>query len=413
MRPQSAAILTGGVCLLVAAFEGIDLQAAGLSVTQIHSEFALTPSQLGYFTAASSVGVLFGALLGGRLADKIGRRPALTCALILFGVSSLATALSPIFNMIVLARFVTGIGLGGALPNLVALSSENSLANWKATTVAVMYAGFPLGGAFASAIMSWISTPSSLANIAGCDWRAIYYIGGIGPLLIVPVVHFAQPDSIEFAKRPASGGTHTWFDVVLGEGRVVNGLLLWISFFTTLLVLHLLLNWLPALLNSRGFTPSESFLIQLAFNGGGIPGSLLAGVLMDTSRPGLIVPSIYSGLVAFLGVIAAMPSDIVVALVSGAGLGAMVMATQALLYGLAPRFYPAEMRATGIGTAVCMGRIGSVVGPLLAASLIGAGRTAAQVLMAIVPLVLLGGSAAFILVGRARFHGEILSLQVR
>src|SRR5579872_2317881 len=143
-NPAAVTIL---LCLMVATFEGIDLQAAGLAVPQVKAEFALAASQLGYFTAASSVGLLFGAIGGGRIADRVGRQKTLTVAIALFGIFSIVTAWSTGLPMLVGARFFTGVGLGGALPNLVALANENSQPRWKSRAVAVMYAGFPLGGA--------------------------------------------------------------------------------------------------------------------------------------------------------------------------------------------------------------------------------------------------------------------------
>ena len=409
--------LTILLCLLLATFEGIDLQAAGLAVPQIKAEFGLIAGQLGYFTAASSVGVLFGALGGGRIADRLGRRITLTAAIALFGASSIATALSGSFDMLVITRFFTGVGLGAALPNLVALASENSDAAWKSRAVAIMYAGFPLGGATASAIMSSVATPGSAINAAivsaglhAGDWRTIFYVGGLAPLLAVPLILLVLPDSMEFARlTAASQGIRVtgWGKAVFGEGRAFNSLLLWVSFFTTLLVLYLLLNWLPALLNGRGFDRSQAFLVQLAFNGGGIPGAILTGALMDSSRRGITVPVIYGGVVLSLILVALMPTDIAIALVLGTILGAFVMGTQALLYGMAPACYHTAIRGTGVGTAVCIGRIGSVVGPLFAASLVGAGRTAPQVLMAIVPLAVIGGITAVILNARAKGTPEI------
>src|SRR5579862_7068239 len=181
-NPAAVTIL---LCLMVATFEGIDLQAAGLAVPQVKAEFALVATQLGYFTAASSVGLLFGSLGGGRISDKVGRRSTLTVALAIFGLFSIATAQASGFYTLVAARFFTGVGLGAALPNLVALANENSRAEWKARAVAVMYAGFPLGGALASAIMSWVAAKDSAINhllaglgVAAGDWRTIFYVGG-------------------------------------------------------------------------------------------------------------------------------------------------------------------------------------------------------------------------------------------
>jgi AAHS family 3-hydroxyphenylpropionic acid transporter len=123
---------------------------------------------------------------------------------------------------------------------------------------------------------------------------------------------------------------------------------------------------------------------------------------MDTGRRRLAVPFVYSGVVVLLILTALMPTDIAVALACGTILGAFVMGTQALLYGIAPGCYPTAIRGTGVGAAVCVGRVGSVVGPLLAATLVGAGRSAPQVLMALVPLAVVGGLTAVLLSSRVR-----------
>jgi AAHS family 3-hydroxyphenylpropionic acid transporter len=407
---KNATATTILLCLLVATFEGIDLQAAGLAVPQIKAEFSLAAGQLGYFTAASSVGLLFGAVFGGWIADRVGRRSTLTVAIAIFGLFSIATAMASGFYSLVGARFFTGVGLGGALPNLVALANENSRTEWKSRAVAVMYAGFPLGGGLASAIMSWVATPGSGINqlLAGIgvtagDWRSIFYIGGLAPLIAVPLIGFVLPDSIEFARvKTAAPSSKGWFEVVFGEGRALTTTLLWLSFFTTLLVLYLLLNWLPQLLRSRGFGLSDVFLVQMVFNAGGIPGSILAGALMDAGKRKLAVPLLYTGLVVMLILMGVMPTNIWIALLFGTLLGLFVMGTQSLLYGIAPACYYTSIRGTGVGAAVCVGRIGSVAGPSLAAMLVGAGRTAPQVLMGIAPFAVVGGIAAVILLSRVR-----------
>ena len=412
---SSRAVVTVLLSLLLATFEGVDLQTAGLAVPQIRAEFGLSAHLLGYFTAASSVGFLVGSLGGGRIADFAGRRRSLVAAILLFGLFSVVTAFSTSFDMLAISRFITGIGLGGALPNLVALVSENTPLRWRSRSVAVMYAGFPSGGALASALMAWIANKGAGANwllaavgLHPGDWRLIFYFGGAAPLIAVPVILLFLPDSEEFAKIKDRASVEQskhhagWFGAVLGSGQALNSVLLWISFFTTLLILYLLLNWLPTLLNSRGFVRSDAFWVQFIFNAGGIPGSVIAGMMMDSANRRLTVPAVYSAIVVFLVLMAISPANISIALLLGGILGGAVMASQALLYGLAPSCYPTATRGTGVGTAVCIGRIGSVVGPLLAATLIGSGQSASQVLMAIVPLAVIGGLTAIGLTGRLK-----------
>ena len=234
------------------------------------------------------------------------------------------------------------------------------------------------------------------------DWRAIFYVGGVAPLVAVPLILLVLPDSAEFARRRAVESATPWLTVVFGEGRAARTILFWVSFFTTLMVLYLLLNWLPALLGSRGFSRHDAFLAQVVFNFGGIPGSIIAGAMLDSAQRRLAVPFIYGGAALFLGLTALMPTDLAIALATVTVLGAFIMGTQALLYGLAPACYHTMIRGTGIGAAVCVGRIGSVVGPLVAAGLVGAGRSAPQVLMAILPFALIGGLTAVLFSARLR-----------
>ena len=187
------------LAFLAAVIEGFDLQAAGVAVPKLAPAFGLTPQQIGLFFSAATFGLIFGALAGGRIADAWGRRTGLVIALVAFGVFSIATAYTATFEQLVVMRFLTGVGLGGALPNLVNIAAESTDPANRGKAVSIMYAGIPLGGAIASGV--------SMLGLHGGDWHSIFLIGGILPLILVPFVHFLLPPlAVVRAQVKSAGG---------------------------------------------------------------------------------------------------------------------------------------------------------------------------------------------------------------
>lgn len=382
--------LTVALCFLVATFEGVDLQAAGLVAPKIAPLFQLTPGQMGWFFSASTIGLVFGAMAGGRLADRHGRKIALLVSMVVFGLFSVTTAWSTSYEMLVATRFLTGLGLGGALPNLIALSAESMPPSRRNLAVSLMYCGMPFGGGTASLLIA--------LGIGGEGWQGLFYIGGLAPLLAVPALWFLLPESRAFqtAVRVKTDIPAALF----GDGRAVRTLSLWAAFFCGLIVLYVLLNWLPSLLVSRGLPRTETSLVQAAFNLAGVAGAAVIGGLMDSRARRPAVAGAFVLLAAGLALQAATPATFGIALATGALVGAAIMGAQSVLYNLAPSLYPTAIRGTGVGAAVAAGRLGSVTGPLLAAALVGQGRSASEVLAALLPLVVICGVIAFWLAWR-------------
>ena len=383
----SASVVTVALCCLVALFEGFDLQAAGVAAPRLGPAFQLTPGELGWFFSSSTFGLMLGAAVGGRLSDRLGRKAVLIASVALFGLLSLATAQAPTFGWLLAARFLTGVGLGGALPNLVALAAENAPPERRNTAVGLLYAAMPAGGAAASLI-------SALG--ASSDWRMVFYVGGLAPLLAVPLLIKRLPESreLEAARSARADRPSGVLTALFGEGRALRTLLLWIAFFLALLTMYLLLNWLPSLLVERGLSRREAALVQVAFNGVGALASGAAGVLMDRVGAPRVVAACFLGAALGLVSLAFAPPELAASLVVGGLAGLTVLASQAVLYAMAPGNYPAQVRGAGVGAAVAVGRAGSAVGPLLAAALLGAGRSPQAVLSVLVPIMLLAGAAA-------------------
>ncbi|WP_230509407.1 3-(3-hydroxy-phenyl)propionate transporter MhpT [Paraburkholderia sp. MMS20-SJTR3] len=387
--------MTLGLCFAIALLEGLDLQSVGVAAPRMAREFGLSVGQMGLAFSAGTFGLLPGAMFGGRLADRIGRKRVLLISASLFGLLSIMTALVSDFHTLVLVRVLTGIGLGGALPNLIALSSEAVEPHRRGTAVSVMYCGIPFGGAIASVI--------GVMSAGDGDWRHIFYVGGVGPLLLVPLLMLFLRDSSAFAKashdgrlKPAPIG-----NVLFGDSRGPSTVQIWVSYFCTLIVLYFLLNWLPSLMASRGLSRPEVGTVQIFFNIGGGLGTLFIGMLMDRIRQSVVVAGMYVGIIASLAGLAVSPGF--GALVAAAFFaGTFVVGGQSVLYALSAAFYPTAMRGTGVGAAVAVGRIGSVVGPLAAGALLAMGRSSSTVIGASIPVTVIAAGAALMLLRRPR-----------
>jgi AAHS family 3-hydroxyphenylpropionic acid transporter len=385
-------------CLLAASCEGIDLQAAGVAAGGIAAEFHPTPDQLGNFFSGSTFGLFIGALLGGWLADRLGRKGVLVVSIALFGLFSLLTPLAWSIQSLAAARLLTGLGLGGAFPNLIALVSESSRGNRRNANVALVYSGNPFGGALISLVT---------LLLAGAHWRAIFVVGGVLPLVLAPIMAAGLQESAAFrAARSARapGVSRGNLLTVLGEGRAVGTLLLWISFFLGLLTLYLLLNWLPTLLQGYGFSRSESAGAQIGFNIGGAVAALVIGHLLESRRRTASIIVTFVMVPILLLALARSPAQLSIVLSVVCLLGCAVLAAQAFLYAMAPTIYPTTIRGLGVGAAVAIGRIGSIVGPKLGGMLKSAGHGYSQLLMDLLPIAIVGSLCALALAWR--MHGR-------
>lgn len=378
--PSRRSTLTIALCFIVALIEGFDLQAAGTAAAGLRQSFALDPKMLGWVFSIGIIGLLPGAFFGGWVADRIGRKKILVIAVLLFGLFSLSTAFVESYPNLLLVCFLTGLGLGAALPNLIALCAEAVSERNRGTAISVMYCGVPLGGALAAVVAMFSSE----------HWQTTFIIGGLAPLLAVPLMILLLPESTAFRQqrdntpgaRPSTG------QALFGEGRARTTLALWLSYFFTLTVMYMLLNWLPSLLLEQGFSKPQAGMVQMLFNIGGALGSLLGGVLLDRCNAVKVVLSVYAGLLAALAGVG-LSVGIVPMAIAGFAAGLFVMAAQLVLYASAPPSYPTSVRATGVGAAVAVGRLGSVAGPLAAGQLLAAGAGTAGVLLATSPGVVI------------------------
>jgi AAHS family 3-hydroxyphenylpropionic acid transporter len=394
---QRTNVLTVALCVLGTFCEGMDLQAAGVAAGGIGAEFKPLAGQMGNFFSASTLGLFFGAMIGGKLSDRFGRKNSLIISVVLFGLFSWLTAQAWDMTSLIWARLLTGLGLGGAMPNLIALVAESSGEHRRSANVALAYGGTPLGGA----LVSWISLVSEPAQ-----WRWIFIAGGIVPLVVAAIMirYLQESDTFTSARSAVAAQPHAVgvihpgsFLAVVGEGRALRSTVLWIAFFIGLVVMYLLLNWLPTLMTGNGLSPAQAAAAQIGFNVGGALAAVGAGHLFEGvgRRPTVVVAAI--ALPLLLAWLANAPAQVMLVSIIIMLIGCAIMAVHAFLYAAAPACYPTLIRGAGVGLAVAIGRIGSIVGPKWGGMLKDAGYSSSHFLMSIVPIALLAAVAAIIL----------------
>ncbi len=435
---RSGAALTVALCFLVMMVEGFDIQAMGVAAPALGPELKLSKEVLGQALSASNIGLVFGAILGGWLADVFGRKPVLIGATAMFGVFTLMTMQSTSFEMLFAARLLTGLGFGGALPNVMAIAADVGQGGKRGLTAAMMFCGMPAGGSCV-ALLSWLGYQH--------EWRPLFLIGGIVPLVLAPVLAFLMRET----QKPSGGaanksqfvpwlaaiplGVVAWYGldqlghikgagsvggviapwlggvigllggyliahrgVLFGGGRAMASVVLWLTFVPTLVIVYLVLNWLPTLVEAKGFKPDAS-LASVIFNVCSVIGALTLGPIVD--RFGLRWPVAVSflALVAVLIGLGQATEWLAIMALSGA-LGFFVIGCNYALYGAAGAYYPAEMRGRGSGAGIAWGRIGSVSGPLIGGYLLQGGAGPGEVVYAMAPFAL-AGAVGVILLGFA------------
>jgi MFS transporter, AAHS family, 4-hydroxybenzoate transporter len=376
--------------LLALVSEGYDLQAANFAAPAIVRSLGVTKAQIGPLLSASLLGVLLGAVLIGPLGDRMGRKRLIIGGCVAYGLLSLVAASATTLGALVLVRFLIGLGLGGVLPNALALTSELASPGNEATAAGFIGIGITLGGVLAGLAASVL--------LPHFGWQSVFLVGGVLPLLIVIALKIVLPESPAFmaarAQRAARPALRSWLPApgaLFRNGLALQTSTIWLSFAAILMCVYLLSGWIPLLLNQSGFSASAAALIGTAYHGGGVVGGVAASLCLR--RRGWDVVSIFAGLacITMLFLVAAPNSTVL--LVAGIVVaGFFVTGTQNAINGAGGVSYRPEMRSSGLGWALGMGRLGSIAGPLVGSLAVLLGMTQARHLFAL-PLLPLGVAA--------------------
>lgn len=377
-------------CLIIILFDGYDLAINGVTLPLLMQDWGLSAVQAGMLASTALAGMMFGAMMFGTLADKIGRKKVIMICVLLFSGFTFAGGFASNPTEFGVLRFLAGLGIGGVMPNLVALTSEYAPARLRATLVTTMFSGYAVGGVMAALLGAWF-TPDF-------GWQIMFFIAGV-PLLLLPLIWKFLPESLTFLVKAQKHDNarqimqrlddqlslNAQTQLVLSEikiaepafvsslfkqGRTANTLLFWLAFFMCLLTLYALGSWLPKLMMAAGYSLGNSLMFLLAMNIGAVIGTVGGGILADKFhlKP-VIITLCLSGAVALSLLGFKSPQPVIYFLVAVAG--ASAIGGQILLYSYVAQYYPLTVRSTGIGWASAVGRSGAIVGPILIGMLLG------------------------------------------
>lgn len=394
------------LCFLIVFLDGLDTAAMGFIAPALTQDWGIDRASLGPVMSAALIGMVFGALGSGPLADRFGRKIVLVVAVFLFGLFSLLSAFSSNIDQLLALRLLTGLGLGAAMPNATTLLSEYTPERLKSLLVTSMFCGFNLGmasGGFVSAKM-----------IPAFGWHSLLLLGGVLPLLLAVVLVVWLPESARYLVvrnrgadkvrqvlapiAPAEVAVATDFSVpeqktvqsrnvlkVVFAGTYSAGtLLLWLTYFMGLVIVYLLTSWLPTLMRDSGASMEQAAFIGALFQFGGVLSAVGVGWAMDRFNPHKVIGVFYllAGVFAYfvgqsLGQVTLLATLVLLA-------GMCINGAQSAMPSLAARFYPTQGRATGVSWMLGIGRFGAILGAWIGATLLGLGWNFEQVLTALV-----------------------------
>lgn len=380
-----------GFCVI--ALDGFDIAIMGFIAPTLKQEWGVSNHELGFVISTALIGLALGALFSGPLADWLGRKKIIINSVFFFGFWTIATAFSQNIEQMIFFRFMTGLGLGAAMPNMSTLVSEYAPERQRSFIITVIFCGFTFGAAVGGFAASWL--------IPQFGWHSLMALGGILPLLFAPLLIWKLPESARFLviKQVPAARIHAILQrfypgqvsenvsfilpqqpinssamrIVLSRDYLFGSLMLWLIYFMGLFLVYILGSWLPTLVKEIGLTVSQAAVMTALYQAGGTVGSLFAGWLMDKINPhralGIIytVGGLFTMAIGYAGV--NFPLLCSLAFISGACLNGANTGMNAL----SARFYPTQARATGSSWMHGVGRIGAILSAFAGAEMLAIG----------------------------------------
>ena len=400
--------------------DGFDVLALAFTATAIQNEFGLTRIELGYLLSAGLFGMAAGSLFLAPLADKIGRRPLLLMAVLLSTIGMLGSAFISQYQWLGFWRVITGFGVGGILVGTNVITSEYSSRKWRSFAISVYAAGFGvgavLGGMFAVMLQGEYG------------WRSVFLAGAILTGLFLVILFIWLPESIDFltTKQPKNaevrlnliakkiGLVGDWkllaktekiktklpISQLFSEKYLHSTLLIWTAFFAIMFSFYFISSWTPALLKEAGMTTEQSVSVGMMISLGGTCGALFYGLLASrwTARGVLILFTVLSSAAIITFILSS--SVLWIAMVFGILVGVLMNGCISGLYTLNPLTYDADIRSTGVGWSIGIGRIGAILAPTIAGQLLDMGWDKQSLYVGVGFVMLISTVAIFFLKSR-------------
>jgi AAHS family 4-hydroxybenzoate transporter-like MFS transporter len=382
--------LVFGLCLVIVLLDGFDTAAIGFIAPSLIGEWGVSKPALAPVLSAALFGLAAGALASGPVADLWGRKKVLIASVLVFGVACMASAWSANLQQLTILRFITGVGLGAAMPNAVTLMSEFCPQRRRAMMTNMMFCGFPLGAALGGFLAAWM--------IPNWGWRSVLVLGGATPLVLSVLLLLLLPESVRYmvhhnhqierirrVLRRISPAADRAGDFVLSEpvqiDRAPSGIhvilsselrigsvMLWLTYFMGLVIFYALINWMPILFRDAGLDPKTSTLIASLFPLGGV-GAIAFGWLMDRFNANRIIAAGYALTAVLIFAIGQVSGNTGLLMLTVFAGGAIMNTAQSSMPALAAAFYPTQGRATGVAWMLGIGRFGGIAGSFLVAEL--------------------------------------------
>jgi AAHS family 4-hydroxybenzoate transporter-like MFS transporter len=381
------------LCACAAFLDGFDTQALGPAAKTIADGFHMPISAFGPVFSASQLGFLGGSLLFGPLGDRYGRQRILALTVALFGIASLATAGADGLGALFGARLMAGVGLGGATPNFISLAADAAPERYRSRVITMLWAAVPAGGMAGAALSGLL--------LASFGWPTVFLLGGASPLVLAAVLVSGRRGETNLdSARPALGQPVA---ALFADGATSATVWLWLASFMTWTVLIVTAFWTPALLQKAGWTAPDAAQALALNNAGGVVGALVFGVLLTRIGAPVALGVALAGTGLSLVVMAVFTGSPAPVLIGAAFAGFCASAAGGALLAVAAEAYPEQLRATGVGWAVGIGRIGAIAGPSAAGGLVGRGWEPGTIYLALAVPAALGVLCVLFLMVTPRF----------
>lgn len=405
-----------GICTILNAIDGFDVLAISFAAPVLAEEWALPPGELGILFSSGLAGMTAGSLLIAPLADRIGRRWMTLASVLGVTLGMFLSAAAQDAVQLALTRVLTGLGIGAMLPSLTTVVAEYSSTRRRELSIGVWATGYPIG-----------ATLGGLGAVFVVDsfgWRGIFVLGGLLSLAMIPIVIWRLPESLAFlatrrprgalerinlllrrvgsqeidqlSEPPAAQARARARDVV--RGRLgAHSAALWSAFFCVMMSFYFVLSWTPKLLVDAGLRAEQGISGGVLLNLGGIAGALGLGLLAARVGPFLIVALTMAAGAGALALFGLFAHGIVLAMTLALVVGYLIFGSMVGLYSIMPSVYPTEVRNTGSGLSVGMGRIGAIASPFVAGLLLESGWSGSSTYVLFALPLLAAGAATFVL----------------